>query len=299
MGAIIESVHTCVPRRLAPRHSSVALAARAGRRALRAAGCGLDEVGLLLNTGVYRDHHICEPAMAPLIQRAMGGRSWRRRSLASTTFSFDLSNGACGMLVAFQTADSLLRTQSLGRALVVTSDVDPTPRISEGCSFAPLGAAVLLAPGELEAGFVAFHFDTFVKHSDLLESRLDWDADGASSSRRTLRFTIREGDDLLERSVECATTSLGRFLSAQELELPDVDLVIASHHPAGFPDQFGRAVGIPKEQIAQGPDVSYTAGPAAGLEEALRDGRFQTARTALFVATGAGITVSLALYRSG
>jgi 3-oxoacyl-[acyl-carrier-protein] synthase-3 len=71
MGAVIESVGVAGARGLR-RASSVELAARAARRAIEAAGCEASEIGLLVSVGVYRDQNICEPAIAPFVQRRIG-----------------------------------------------------------------------------------------------------------------------------------------------------------------------------------------------------------------------------------
>ena len=57
-------------------------------------------MGVLVHTGVYRDENICEPAMAPFIQRRVGANPALPPLGAPGTFSFDLVNGGCGFLSA-------------------------------------------------------------------------------------------------------------------------------------------------------------------------------------------------------
>ena len=152
---------------------------------------------------------------------------------------------------------------------------------------------MLVGPGPADSGFEAFHFDTFVKHSDLFESRLHWEASRPDGQR----FSIDTSDEFLERSVECATKSIGRFLLRQQLLEDDIDLIVTAHFPDGFPERLGEQLGFSRDRIACGSGCSYTAGPALGLETATRDGRLAAARRVMFVATGAGISVGLALYR--
>lgn len=301
MGAVIEAVRTSAPEGRDSAASSVALAAGAVRAALGASGRALVDVGLLINTGVYRDDHTCEPAMAPLIHRAVGGATRESARPASGLFAFDLANGAGGMLSAFFAADGLLRARSMDFALIVGSDVDPTPAISDGCAFEPLGAAVLLGSGTPDTGFGTFGFDTYSKHSKLFESRLNWvDADEPrGNGGESLRFDVREGDEYLRRCVDCAAVSLERFVASRGYDVADIDLIATSQYPAGFSERFAEAVGIPSERVARGRDGSYTAGLAAGLATAVEDGRFGAARRTVFVAASAGITISLADYRSG
>lgn len=298
MGAVVEAVRTCAPAGMAQAPSSVDLSAQAAAGALRGSGRSLADVGLVINAGVYRDDHICEPAMAPLILRALQSCAPEPAGKALDLFAFDVANGAGGLLTAFYTADSLLRSRSSGAALVVSGDVDPTPQISEGCAFVPLGAAVILANGDPNAGFVDFRFDTYPKHSEQFESRLSWVRETAPRSS-TLRFNVHEGDEFLERAVECAVRSFERFVSIPGRDSAAPDLVIASDHPCGFGARFAEAAGIPEAQMAVGPGSAYTAALAAGLSVAIDDQRFIAARRCVFVSVGAGITVSLADYRSG
>ncbi|MEN8183946.1 MAG: hypothetical protein ABFS46_15575, partial [Myxococcota bacterium] len=184
MGAIIEAVGTSLPRRRLRREGSVALSVRAGREALGRAGIDASEIDILINTGVYRDRNICEPAMAPFIQRGLGANSTSpgRRSAGTedaSTFSFDLSNGSCGWLNGLQVADGFLASGRARRVLLVTSDVDPAPKVSRGLDFAPAAAAMVLAAGGPDTGFTAFRFESFAKHSDLLRSGIEWLGDEA------------------------------------------------------------------------------------------------------------------------
>ena len=72
---------------------------RAGRAAIDAAGIDDREVGVLINSGVYRDSNTVEPAIGALIQQGIGlGLTYQRSD--PKCFSFDLMNGACGMLNA-------------------------------------------------------------------------------------------------------------------------------------------------------------------------------------------------------
>ena len=121
------------------------LCVRAAEAGLDRAGIGASDIDVLIHTGVYRDRNICEPAMAPFIQRRIGANSASpgRGAGERSTFSFDLSNGVCGWLNALQVGDGFLTSGRARRVLLVTGDVDPAPRVSQGLSFAPAAAAVV------------------------------------------------------------------------------------------------------------------------------------------------------------
>ncbi len=214
MGARIEAVGTSLPRRRLRREGSVDLCVRAAEEALTAAGEEAGSLDVLIHTGIYRDRNLCEPAMAPFVQQRIGanaaspGRGGGERS----TFSFDLSNGVCGWLNAVQAADGLLSSERARRAMVVTSDVDPGPRVSAGLGFAPAGAALLLGPGEPGEGFTAFHSESVAKHSNLMQSAIEWLGDEAPRFGPRNAVVRREDARFVEQCANCAFDTVERFL---------------------------------------------------------------------------------------
>lgn len=304
MGAVIDAVAVSAPRRWRG-NGSVALASRAARECLRLAGCDANQLDLLVNTGVYRDENICEPAMAPFIQRRVGANPKLPPLGARSTFSFDLVNGGCGFLSAVQAVDGFLRSGRIERGLVVTSDVNPLPQASEGMSFAPAGAALLLSSGAADAGFTAFHFESFSKHAHLFGTRGWWTLDERKRRRLRLRrgpshaLFMREDERHAAEAAASARQALAGFLGEAGLRPGDLDLVLPSQFPAGFPAAFAEAAGIDASRVVDataelGP--VHTAGVAVALHAARLQGRFARARRVLFVAVGAGISVQLALY---
>jgi 3-oxoacyl-[acyl-carrier-protein] synthase-3 len=90
------------------------------------------------------------------------------------TFSFDVYNGACGLLTGIHLVDGLLASATVKLGMVVASDMDPEPGISEGFSFPGVGGAVLLKADDSRAGFMAFQFATFPEFAELFQSYVDW-----------------------------------------------------------------------------------------------------------------------------
>ena len=87
---------------------------------------------LLVNAGIYRDRNLGEPALAAMIQEDIGANPEDPHSGAHGTFSFDISNGTCGVLTALQIVDGFLRSHTIDCALVVASDADPGHGLSDG-----------------------------------------------------------------------------------------------------------------------------------------------------------------------
>lgn len=283
------------------------LCVRAARAGLAGAGIRAGDVDVLIHTGIYRDRNICEPAMAPFIQRRIGANSASpgrnspgRKEGGRSTFSFDLSNGVCGWLNALQAADGFLASGRARRVLVVTGDVDPAAKVSSGLGFTPAAAAVVLAPGARDTGLTAFHSESFAKHSHLAHSAIEWIGDRAPRFGPRNAVVRKEDPRFVEHGADSAAGVLERFLPQHDLDLRDLDLVVPSQFPAALPAALGERVGLGQEQVVDvtgsfGP--AYTAGMAAAFGAAVADGRVREGSRLLFLAVGPGITVAAALYR--
>ncbi len=71
-------------------------------------GWDSDDVDLLINAGIYRDPNLTEPALAALIQQDIGANPEDPHVDAHGTFSFDITNGTCGLLNGLQIVDGFL-----------------------------------------------------------------------------------------------------------------------------------------------------------------------------------------------
>lgn len=328
MGTRIEAASTSRPRRRLGGTGAIKLADDAAQACLQNANRSASELDFLINAGVYRDNNVAEPALAAIIQEDIGANPDPPLEGGHGTFSFDVINGACGVLTGMHILDGFLTSGAIELGIVVTSDADPergsnwdfpfglvgaAGRVSRGHSrfpFASVGGAVLLSRSEDEnKGFLRFAFATFPEFKHLLEAEVAWRerpiprvvADvipGLERGRNVLHVHEREG--YAARAAECAATSARTFLRSVGLKPLDIDLLLPSPTPKGFPDAFAEAVGIPADRVAR-VDESFghihTAGPVAALEGAMRTGQLAAARNVLFANVASGITVGLALYR--
>src|SRR6266567_222880 len=129
------------------------LADAAVQRCLELAGREPGDVDMLINTGVYREDNMGEPALAALIQEDIGANLGQPPVGGHGTFSFDLANGTCGVISAIQLESGLLRSGVIKRGLIVSSDVHPNPKDSGATPFQPTGGAMLLGWDDSIAGF--------------------------------------------------------------------------------------------------------------------------------------------------
>jgi 3-oxoacyl-[acyl-carrier-protein] synthase-3 len=298
--AAIEAVATTAE----PGQGSRALAVRAAKDALGAAGRGAEEIEILVNAGVYRDENIIEPAMGPFIQRGIGANSTFPPLDGTRTFSFDLANGACGPLTAIQVIDGFMRSGTVRAGMVVASDADPDPERSENYPFAATGGAILLRAGDDGEGFAWFHARTWSEHFALYEARLSGTDGLAPESRawsaREQRLRFVEREDFAERAADCVGRTVEEATRGGTLHPAEIDLVIAAPGMAAFRDALEarlRRAGVEAAVPAAAARGAHTASTAFALATARGDGSWERSRRILFVAAGAGITVSLALYQ--
>jgi 3-oxoacyl-[acyl-carrier-protein] synthase-3 len=296
MVARIKAVQLARSRTDLLRKGSIKLAVQAAARCLKETKIIASDVDIIINTGIYRDGNIGEPAIASLIQERLKANPAVRLDGGSGTFSFDLSNAGCGLLTGIQVVGGLLDSKTINVGMVVTSDVDPNPRTTEGYRFEPAGAAILLERGDNE-GFVAYHMETFSQYVDMFESRIVFVGE-RGKGRNILRLSEKEG--YTDYCVDCAQEAMERFFVETGTNLNESILVIPSQSPIRFPEKFRVRMDLQPEQIV---DVSekygalHTTGPAAALDYAIMDGRFNRAKNVFFVTVGSGITVALGLYQ--
>lgn len=302
MAAIIESVATSVSDNPLWHKGALRLADYALTESLHRVDRKASDIGLLVNAGIYREKNLGEPALASMIQEDVGANPERDPDTSPHgTFSFDVSNGGCGVLTAIEIVDGFLASKTIDFGAVVASDSDPggTPYFP----FPSVGGAILLRLGTAETGFMKFAFETFPDLADRFRSHIVWHLREhhipfAAEGKNVLE--IAESDDFGVRAIDCAEHLLRGFFDANGFGPEEIDLLIASAYPPTFAMDLARTLGIPDDRVAI-PDEdllgAHTAGVIAALDRSLRSGRFAASRTVLFVTVGAGMTVGAALYR--
>lgn len=280
------------------------LADAAARACLAHAGREPGDVDLLINAGIYREDNMGEPALAALIQEDIRANLGQPPIGGHGTFSFDLANGTCGVINAIQLEAGLLRSGIIRLGAIVTSDVDPNLRDPGAAPFRPAGGAMLLSWDDSAAGFTDFHTETFPEFEDLFVSGLVWQQrrglPGLGRNAGQSQMVIDERPGYQARLVDCAEEAAHRFLRRLGMGIGEIDLLVPAPSCADFLDHLRVRLGVPGDRVAYTAEDlagSYTTGPIAALQAAIRTGRLGEAGNTLMLAAGAGITVALALYR--
>lgn len=261
-----------------------------------------DEVDLLVNVGVFRERGLGEPALAALIQEDIGANLGSPPVGSHGTFSFDLDDGACGVLTGMHLVRGFLESGAIRCGLVVASDSGPDPVHARRVPYAESGGALLLTWDDQVPGLVAHRAATFPEFEGLAQSHWSWEPrtqlrPNAPGGRRNL--VVMEKPGFHERAGDCAAEVAEALLADQQVRPESVDLLIATHAP-GFADAVADRLGIPHSRVLHiGEDLAaaHTAEPVAAIATAMHLGRWAEAEQVLLVSAGAGINVAASLYR--
>ncbi|MET8876059.1 hypothetical protein [Nocardia sp. NPDC004604] len=295
MGVRIKSTGTS---RAEDTNSIIEHSARAARESLQRVGMRTDQVGVFINAGIFRDSNTVEPAVSALIQKAAGiGLEYGEDD--PRTFSFDLMNGAVGVLNAVQVATSILETGSAEHVLIVSGDTHPSLTRSAADAefpYATSGAALLLEHTEEPVGFGRVHIARDAG-TPAIESFVDTATMGTVG--RGLMTVVREPgfeDRLLAVAVDAARAALA------EAGHTDVSstVLIASTPSAEFPIRLAQTLGIEADSVRSA-DLSegdpHTAALPLAYDRAVTEDSLAAHTHVLFVAAGAGPSAAAVLYR--
>ncbi|WP_040783524.1 hypothetical protein [Nocardia pneumoniae] len=272
------------------------LAARAARTCVERSDVGLDEIGMLINAGVFRDSNISEPAVAALIQKRIGlGLSYEAGR--APTFSFDLMQGATGLLHAIVTAESFLVTGAVEYALLVAGDAHPsTMRDVAGFPYSTGGAALLLGSSPTAGGFGQLHSC----HTTGSDEPIAWVALGEAGANGRSVMSVRAGDD---DPVDLATAVVRACLDEEGIDGGDFAegraVLLAPAQALGFPARLADALAIPSQSVVGfEPSIGdpYTAAPVHAYLHALNAGLLDTVRTVIFLAVDGASAACLAYH---
>jgi 3-oxoacyl-[acyl-carrier-protein] synthase III len=302
MGAVIQAATTSRPTRWPLSHGARHLADAAAASCLKKAHLDASDLDLLVNVGVYRERGLGEPALAALIQEDIKANLGSPPVGGHGTFSFDLDNGACGVLTGAHIIRGFLASGAARYGMVVSSDSGPDPVHAKHVPYAESGGALILSWDDAVPGFVAHRTTTYAEFEGLAQGYWEWEPrprlrPSGPAGHNTL--VVMEKPGYHDRAVDCAVETAEDFLTENGVVGKDVDLLIATHAP-GFADAVADRLGIPHSKVAHvGEDMAdaHTAEPVAAIATAMRDGRWADAKTTLLVAACAGISVAVSLYR--
>ena len=290
--ARIESLGVSPPRRGLLRWGALKHTVEAGKRCLAASKYRPADVRVLVNAGVHRDGHVCEPAIACYVQHALDiNVDFHGRR----TLSFDLLNGSVGMLSAAHVVSAQMLAGEVAVGMVVAGEANSDRRPDAESTFPASGAALLLdLSPQAGAGFGVFAFDTREERADLYTAVV-------SLKEPRGRLLVRRRAELEEAWLEGAGAAAAEALERDGLRPADLDLVVPAQVSPAFLSRLPAALGVAKEKVADYtatlPDTLTTSFVLA-LDRARTEGALPPGKKALLLAFGSGVTVGAATYRS-
>jgi 3-oxoacyl-[acyl-carrier-protein] synthase III len=292
MGALLTATGISIDAAIG---SSIEHAAIAGRECLRAAALDPSAIDALFNVGVYRTSNMVEPSMAALIQRELGIHlDYVLRPTPKPVVSFDVMNGACGMLNAIQIASALLATGA-EHVLLVSSDVHPSGRRHDAFPYAHVGGAMLLsAASDPTRGFGRLAIRDGEGEAPGSEG---YSAEGVQGGRN--QIVVTRAADYEARLVELGAGMVEDYVAREQLVLGEL-LLVTSRPRRTFGAELARRLEIDPSAVACAVDIDgdpHTSTLALAYHAALADGRVERHRTILFVGVGAGPTAACIAYR--
>ena len=282
--------------------SAIANATQAGRNCLEQAGLQPNDIGLLINAGVYRDSNIMEPSIASLIQKELNmGLDFRADAPHQATFSFDVVNGACGFLNAVTIADSFLRNGSVRYALIVCGDAHPSQTDHLEFPYVAVGAAALLTlSADASKGFQQFaYLSNDCDQLSNIGAYGDMEQFGDQGRGRGLFYFSNQ---YIEAFRHLNVTLINRALA--EWDQPKVDFLLGSDLESGYchsvcaTSDLRRQPTRAMELHSHFKGDTHTAAPIAAFHQLQREVSNPAGLSMLFSAVGSGDASACALYRS-
>jgi 3-oxoacyl-[acyl-carrier-protein] synthase-3 len=263
---------------------------KAGQDCLRASNYNPGDVQVLINTGIYRDGHYAEPAIACFIQKKLGINI---EFQARPTLSFDLLNGGCGMLNAAHVLTTMIKSGVIQVGMVVSSEANSDRHPDSSYTYPPSGAAFLLDISPLsQQGFGSFVFRTFEEYFYFYGAVV-------SLAQKKGRIYVRKKAELEDVYLNCAKPVFEELIAYEKLKREDVDLLIPSQISPRFIQKLASILDFPKSKIIDTTHLyadTLTTSFILALKHAIDQSPAGVGNKAVFLAFGSGITVGSAIY---
>jgi 3-oxoacyl-[acyl-carrier-protein] synthase-3 len=267
--------------------TTASLAADAARRALDHAGMVAQDIDLIVLATATPDQTF--PSSATKVQATLG---------INDCVAFDVHAVCTGFLYALSVADSMLRSGSSRRALVIGSET--FSRILDWedrgtCVLFGDGAgALVLAAEESESGILATRLHADGRHNDLLF------VDGGPSTTGTVGKLRMKGREVFRHAVTNLADVLTEVLDAAGLTIAEVDWIVPHQANARILDATARKIGVSPDKVVVTVDRHANTSAASvplAFDTAVRDGRIKRGDLVVLEAMGGGFTWGAAALR--
>ena len=263
------------------------LALEAAKRALDHAGIAASEIDLIVLATATPDQTF--PSTATKVQAALG---------LNDCIAFDVHAVCTGFLYALTVADSMVRSGSANKALVIGAEtfsriLDWEDRAT--CVLFGDGAgALVLSAEDTDGGILSTRLHADGRHNDLLF------VDGGPSTTGTVGKLRMKGREVFRHAVINLADVLNEVLEGAGLSAADVDWVVPHQANARILDATAKKLGLPSEKVVVTVDEHANTSAASvplAFDKAVRDGRIQRGDIVVLEAMGGGFTWGAAALR--
>ena len=263
------------------------LALEAAKRALDHAGIAASEIDLIVLATATPDQTF--PSTATKVQAALG---------LNDCIAFDVHAVCTGFLYALTVADSMVRSGSANKALVIGAEtfsriLDWEDRAT--CVLFGDGAgALVLSAEETDGGILSTKLHADGRHNDLLF------VDGGPSTTGTVGKLRMKGREVFRHAVVNLAEVLNEVLEGAGLTAADVDWVVPHQANARILDATARKLGLPAEKVVVTVDKHANTSAASvplAFDTAVKDGRIKRGDVVVLEAMGGGFTWGAAALR--
>ncbi|MFQ5481106.1 MAG: beta-ketoacyl-ACP synthase III, partial [Thermodesulfobacteriota bacterium] len=281
-------------RRVSEEDTTTVMAINAGRRAIEAAGCKADEIGLVVVGTVTPE--MVFPSTACYVQSALG--------LKKGSAAFDVSAACSGFLYAMDIAEKYLKSGVAAKALVI--GVDQFSKIldwedrSTCVLFGDGAGAVVLEAGEAETKDTGIEKRRGLLASSIHSDGKRWDMLYVPGGIGPSPFEKREhvkphlkmnGNETFKVAVRTIESALKEVLDESGLAVDDITLLIPHQANIRIIKAVRQRLGLPEEKVYSNVEKYGNTSAASipiALDEAVRKGAVKKGDIILFVAFGGG-----------
>ncbi len=275
--------------------ASSALATNAAENALEMAGISPEELDVIVVGTVTPD--MLFPSVGCMVQDRLG---------AKKAAAFDVSAGCTGFIYALSVANSLIRSDTYKKALVIG-----TENLSKITDYQDRGTCVLLGDGsgavvlvreEGERGIISTHL-----HSDGSYGNLLYQPGGGTAVPAThesidnrLHYLKMDGNKIFKIAVKSLEEAVLETLAFNNIKDSEIDLLIPHQANLRIIQAIAKRLNLPEEKVfvnIQKYGNTSSASIPIALDEANRTGRIKAGNLVLFNAFGAGLTWGAAMVR--
>jgi 3-oxoacyl-[acyl-carrier-protein] synthase-3 len=268
------------------------LAIKAAERALAHAGVKASELDLIVLATATPDETF--PATATRVQAALG---------MANGAAFDVQAVCAGFIYALSVADSMLKSGTATKALVIGAETFSRIldwRDRSTCVLFGDGAGAIVLVGEqgtgspADRGVLANALHSDGRHHDILY------VDGGPSSTKTTGFLRMEGREVFKHAVVNMAAVVGEVLGKAGLEAKNIDWLVPHQANKRIIDGTGRKLGLSPDRIVVTVDKHANTSAASiplALDTAVKDGRIKKGDLLLLEGIGGGLAWGASLVR--